>query len=172
MSKSRKSNITSFVNSIPEKNIEAEIESIDDTDKKLYQKLSHLEHVLLRPSTYIGSIEKTVEEVFVLDNSDPNDICITKKSIEYIPGLFKIFDEILVNAEDQERRLYLKKEGGDNSVFLVSNIKVDIEQDTGRITIYNDGDGIHIVKVDEHGIYAPELIFGHLLTGTNYDYSV
>jgi len=172
MSKSRKSNILKFVNSIPEKNIESEIESIDETDKKLYQKLSHLEHVLLRPSTYIGSIEKTVEEVFVIDDSEPDNVYIKKKSIEYIPGLFKIFDEILVNAEDQERRLFLKKEAGDNTVFLVSNIKVDIEQETGRITIYNDGDGIHIIKVDEHGIYAPELIFGHLLTGTNYDDSI
>ena len=140
----------------------------DDLDKQNYKKLSHIEHILVRPSTYIGSIDKTVEEMYVIDDDIPDDIRIVRQQIEYIPGLFKIFDEILVNATDHETRLAQKKKMGDATIMTVSQIKVDIDKDTGRITVYNDGDGIHIVQTDE-GVYAPEMIFGHLLTGTNYN---
>jgi len=140
-----------------------------EEDKKNYKKLSHIEHILVRPSTYIGSIEKTVEIMYTIDNSNEDEPIIIKKNIEYIPGLYKIFDEILVNATDHDTRLSVKRAQGDNSIIPVSNIKVDIEKDTGKISIYNDGDGIHIVEIEEHSCYAPELIFGHLLTGTNYN---
>ena len=145
------------------------IDSSAEDDKKNYKKLSHIEHILVRPSTYIGSIEKTVEDMFIMDYSNPEEPMILKKTIEYIPGLYKIFDEILVNATDHDTRLTVKRNQGDTSIIQVSNIKVDIEKDTGRITVYNDGDGIHVVEIDEHSCYAPELIFGHLLTGTNYN---
>jgi DNA topoisomerase-2 len=145
------------------------IDSSAEVDKKNYKKLSHIEHILVRPSTYIGSIEKTVEDMFIMDYSNTEEPMILKKSIEYIPGLYKIFDEILVNATDHDTRLTVKRNQGDTSIIPVSNIKVDIEKDTGRITVYNDGDGIHVVEIDEHSCYAPELIFGHLLTGTNYN---
>lgn len=147
----------------------SDTDSIDTEDKKNYKKLSHIEHVLVRPSTYVGSIEKNTEEMFVLDKNDPLNPCIIKRIIEYCPGLFKIFDEILVNVTDQETRLEQKKKNGDSNVISVSTIKVDIEKETGRISIYNDGDGIHVVQIEEHNCYAPELIFGHLLTGTNYN---
>jgi DNA topoisomerase-2 len=145
------------------------IDSSAEEDKKNYKKLSHIEHILVRPSTYIGSIEKTVEDMFIMDYSNPEEPMILKKTIEYIPGLYKIFDEILVNATDHDTRLTVKRNQGDTSIIPVSNIKVDIEKETGRITVYNDGDGIHVVEIDEHSCYAPELIFGHLLTGTNYN---
>lgn len=153
-------------NSIEHFNI---IDSSAEDDKKNYKKLSHIEHILVRPSTYIGSIEKTVEDMFIMDYSNPEEPMILKKTIEYIPGLYKIFDEILVNATDHDTRLTVKRNQGDTSIIQVSNIKVDIEKETGRITVYNDGDGIHVVEIDEHSCYAPELIFGHLLTGTNYN---
>lgn len=136
----------------------------DEQDKANYKKLSHLEHVLVRPSTYIGSVDKTSEEMYVFVEGK-----IVKKTIEYIPGLYKIFDEILVNAADHKTRLDALKESGDATVSSVSQIKVDIDRETGKISVYNDGDGIHIVKTDEEGVYAPELIFGHLLSGTNYN---
>jgi DNA topoisomerase-2 len=143
----------------------------DSKDQKLYQKLSHLEHVLKRPSTYIGSIEKTQEDAFVLDKSDPDvsNVKIVRKPIEFIPGLYKLVDELIVNMTDHWSRLAAKKSEGDSTIFPVSTIKVDVDKETGMISMYNDGDGIHIVKVDGHDMYAPELIFGHLLTGTNYD---
>ena len=140
----------------------------------LYKKLSHLEHILVRPSTYLGSVDKTTDDVYVVHKSTSEEgesVTIERRTIEYVPALYKIFDEILVNATDHYTRLR-----GDTSegISQVTSIKVDIDKESGRITVYNDGEGIHIVETeekDEDGkvIYAPELIFGHLLTGTNYD---
>lgn len=72
--------------------------------------------------------------------------------------MYKIFDEILVNAADNSVR-----------VKNMTELKVNIDKDEGSITVQNDGDGIPIVIHDEHKIYIPEMIFGHLLTGSNFD---
>lgn len=79
------------------------------------------------------------------------------KKIKYIPGLYKIFDEILVNAADNYQR--------DNKM---SKIDVTIDESTGMITVINDGKSIPVQVHREHKIYVAELIFGHLLTSSNY----
>lgn len=38
-----------------------------------------------------------------------------------------------------------------------------------RISVWNDGKGIPVVMHKEEKLYVPELIFGHLLTSSNYD---
>lgn len=128
---------------------------------KKYQKLDHREHVLHRPNMYIGNIETDVCETWVFDASMGKMI---KKELRYVPGLYKIFDEILVNAIDHGVRLKLN--GADN---LMKNIKISIDKETGYIEVMNDGDGIEVEKHPEHDVYIPELIFGHLLTSANYD---
>ncbi len=35
--------------------------------------------------------------------------------------------------------------------------------------MWNNGEGIPIEIHKEYNVYVPELIFGHLLTGSNYD---
>jgi DNA topoisomerase-2 len=67
-------------------------------------------------------------------------------------------DEILVNAADNIQRD--KK---------TNTIKVNIDQKQNRITVWNNGKGIPIEMHKEHGCYVPELVFGHLLTSSNYD---
>ena len=69
--------------------------------ERIYQKKSQLEHILLRPDTYIGSVEKITEVMWVYDNDKS---ALTQKEITYVPGLYKIFDEILVNAADNKVR--------------------------------------------------------------------
>ena len=66
------------------------------------EKLSHEEHILKIPDTYIGSVEKTTDNMWVYDTSLEK---MTKQNITYVPGEYKIYDEILVNAVDQEIRL-------------------------------------------------------------------
>ena len=51
---------------------------------------------------------------------------------------------------------------------MVNNIKVTINDDNS-ITFYNDGDGILVEYMEEHKMYPPTLIFGSLLSGTNFD---
>lgn len=133
-----------------------------------YQKLEHKEHVLTRPGMYIGAIEEDSYDTWVM-NRETNKM--EKKQLKYIPGLFKIFDEILVNAIDHSVRLKSMKTT-DNNVNLMKSIKVNINQQDGVIEVINDGDGIEVVEHPEHKIYIPELIFGNLLTSTNYDDSV
>lgn len=67
--------------------------------EEIYQKKSQLEHILLRPDTYIGSTEKQQQTMWVHDAAG-----LTFRNITYAPGLFKIFDEILVNAADNKVR--------------------------------------------------------------------
>lgn len=63
------------------------------------QKKSQLEHILLRPDTYIGSTEKQQQQLWVHDGDR-----MVMQNTSYVPGLYKIFDEILVNAADNKVR--------------------------------------------------------------------
>lgn len=71
------------------------------TIEAVYQKKSQLEHILLRPDTYIGSVEPVTEVMWVYDKEKE---AMTQREIKYVPGLYKIFDEILVNAADNKQR--------------------------------------------------------------------
>jgi DNA topoisomerase-2 len=132
-----------------------------------YKKYELLEHILALPDTYIGSIEPQKITSYIYDEE-------TKKMVvdelTYIPGLLKIFDEVIVNAIDHCMRLRADEEKGKEDIKHVKNIKVSIDKATGRITIMNDGNGVDIKKHSSYGdLWIPELIFGELLTSTNYD---
>ena len=60
--------------------------------ERIYQKKTQLEHILLRPDTYVGSIEETAKQMWVFDE---DSMAIVYKNITFVPGLYKIFDEIL-----------------------------------------------------------------------------
>jgi DNA topoisomerase II len=120
-----------------------------------YQKKSQIEHILLRPDTYIGSIEKQTQAMWVWDDQKQK---IVNNQITFVPGLYKIFDEILVNAADNKQR--------DGSM---NRIDVDINLEHNYVRVSNNGQGIPVVVHKEHHIHVPELIFGHLLTGSNFD---
>ena len=120
-----------------------------------YEKKTPREHVLLRPDTYIGDIEKTNDEMYVCD-SDNN---IIKQNVNYVPGLLKIFDELLVNSRDAACN--------DKTCNM---IKINIDKEEGCISVWNKGqDGIPVEEHPEHKILVPSMIFGELLTSSNYD---
>lgn len=121
----------------------------------IYQKKTQLEHILLRPDTYIGSVEVTKEVTWVYDAENNKMI---QKEIEFVPGLYKIFDEILVNAADNKQR--------DKNM---NTIKVEISQEKNTISVWNNGQGIPVVMHQEENMYVPSMIFGHLLTSSNYN---
>ncbi|ONI20485.1 hypothetical protein PRUPE_2G018500 [Prunus persica] len=123
------------------------------TIEEMYQKKSQLEHILLRPDTYIGSIEKHTQILWVYQNDE-----MVNRSISYVPGLYKIFDEILVNAADNKQR--------DSSM---DSVKVTIDVEQNCISVYNNGAGVPVEIHQEEKVYVPELIFGHLLSSSNYD---
>uniref|UniRef100_A0A7S1Z3I8 DNA topoisomerase 2 n=1 Tax=Ditylum brightwellii TaxID=49249 RepID=A0A7S1Z3I8_9STRA len=125
------------------------------TVEQIYQKKSQLEHILLRPDTYIGSVERLTQPMWVLDGSTNK---IISRNTTYTPGLYKIFDEILVNAADNKQR--------DPDM---DKLDITIDAATNTISVKNNGKGIPVVMHKEHNCYVPTLIFGHLLTGSNFD---
>ena len=129
-----------------------------------YKKYELLEHIQSLPDTYIGSTELTKIKTYIYCDENKK---MVEKEITYIPGLLKIFDEVVVNAIDHSMRL--KSETKEN-IKHVKNIKITIDKSDGKISIFNDGNGIDIEKHSEYNdIWIPELIFGELLTSTNYD---
>mmetsp|Transcript_86709 Transcript_86709/g.135717 ORF Transcript_86709/g.135717 Transcript_86709/m.135717 type:complete len:1216 (-) Transcript_86709:139-3786(-) len=125
------------------------------TVEQIYQKKTQVEHILLRPDTYVGSVEHQDDKLWVW-NSEKEEM--EYRSISYVPALYKIFDEILVNAADNLQR--------DTSM---NTIKVEIDTKQGRIKVYNNGKGLPIQIHKTHKVFVPELVFGHLLTSDNYD---
>ena len=161
------------------------VKSNDKTSDSSIVKLDHKTHILKLPDTYIGSIEPTTEYLWnintpnnqkqkqnnesisdseIADDSIETTI-FTKRDTTYIPGEYKIFDEIIVNALDQ----YIRTNEDSNCSDKVKNIKINVDKDMGKISVYNDGEGIKIEIHPKEKIYNPELIFGHLLTSTNYN---
>jgi DNA topoisomerase-2 len=122
------------------------------------QKLTHIEHILKRPDSYVGPVDLSTEAYWILNG---NKSQFEKKNVKYSPALLKIFDEILVNAIDRNS-MHPKN---------VSSISVSIDKETGAVTIENNGPlgGISVRMHEKEGIWNPELVFGHLLTSTNYD---
>uniref|UniRef100_A0A915Q4L1 DNA topoisomerase 2 n=1 Tax=Setaria digitata TaxID=48799 RepID=A0A915Q4L1_9BILA len=118
---------------------------------------------------------------------------IVQREISYVPGLYKIFDEILVNAADNKQRdpkmnlikvnisnvivvaLYFRREwkiiiSSDTFLGVLSaRERVSLKKEKNEISIYNNGRGIPVVLHKIEKLYVPELIFGTLLTSSNYD---
>ena len=132
------------------------------TIEETYTKKSQIEHVYDLPDTYIGSVEKTEIDTWVYDDTENKMIYRNNK---YIPGLYKIFDEILVNSIDQHVRM----KSNEKTYNKVNTIKVSIDVENNIISVYNNGKGIDIVEHKEFKIWIPELIFGNLLTSSNYN---
>ena len=51
----------------------------------------------------------------------------------------------------------------------MDTLKVSIDKENNLISVYNNGKGIPIEMHAKEHVYVPELIFGHLLTSSNYD---
>ena len=132
-----------------------------------YRQMEHIKHIKELPDTYVGSSISEDKELFIYENNK-----ILKKSINWVPALYKIFDEIIVNAIDNHTRTKREKENNlKKMVRVMSKLEVTIDKNTGIISVLNDGEGIEIKKIDtekKKGIYVIELIFGELLTSENF----
>ena len=133
-----------------------------ETDLNKYQKKSDKQHILDNPDTYIGSVELVDSNEFVFSEDN-----ISKKLIAYNPGLYKLFDEGIVNCRDHVVRMQQAIKNEEKDCIPVSYIDISITD--GTITMINDGNGIDVAEHPEYKIWIPELIFGHLRTSTNYN---
>ena len=122
-----------------------------------YQRKTHREHILDLPDTYIGSVTTANEVAFLREGDE-----FKEAPIALNPGFYKLIDELLVNAHDQVVRLRSRQ-----STNPVKNI--DITCSDISFNIKNDGEPIDVAEHPEHKTWIPQMIFGELLTSTNYD---
>lgn len=126
-----------------------------DKIRTTYKKLNEIEHVLLRPGRYLGTVAPTENFTFVIDSEGK----IKWGAYKYSPAFVKIFDEIISNSAD-----FSKREEGKH----LNKIEVNIDRATGEISVYDNG-GIPVVKHPDYDQYIPEMIFGELRAGSNFN---
>ena len=127
-----------------------------------YQQKTDKQHILDNPDTYIGAVENIDQDMWVFDETSS---AVVERSIHYNPGLYKLFDEGIVNARDHVVRMI---QSAAKNKKCVTYINTTVAED-GTITISNDGNGIDVAKHPENNLWIPEMIFGHLRTSTNYN---
>jgi len=129
-----------------------------------YKKHTHREHILELPDTYVGSIDTSVESRWIYNESKGE---MEWRTVRFCPGFLKVFDELLVNALDHKVRQEGRIKAGLADQVPVKHIDITLTDTT--ISVKNDGNGVPVDTHAETGVWAPELIFGHLLTSSNYD---
>ena len=125
------------------------------SEEEVYQRLTPHEHVLARPGMYIGSPVVVSKSMWLYDDEAQ---CMVWRSVQFNSGLYKIFDEILVNALDNRQR---DPEG-------TRAIDVEIDE-AGRVSVRNDGRGIPVRRHATEDLWVPEMVMGELHTGSNFD---
>lgn len=135
-----------------------------------YIKQDPITHILTRPDMYVGSksVEQREEYVWRASGNNQYDLAMRKEhvsvkfgriireEVSVSPALLRTFIEILSNAIDNKTR--------DSSMSFI-----EVTLTPTECTIKNDGAVIPIEKNEGEGIYNHTLIFGHLLSGSNYD---
>ena len=129
-----------------------------------YQKLDSISHIHKRPDMYIGTNRtRDVTDQFFCESVDDNQVQISyQATMPSNDGFTRIFLEALSNAVDNFYR-------SQNTTSPLTKIMVELNRDTGWTSVQNDGMHIPIEMHVEENIYVPELIFGHLLSGSNLD---
>ena len=125
------------------------------TIEEIYKSMDPIEHIILRPGMYIGSIKNEPKQMFLYSDDESKMIL---KDIEYTPGLLKLLDEIISNSCDEYRR---------KTNLGLTELHIIIDK-SGKVIIRDNG-GIPVVKHKDAKVYIPEFIFGQLRTSSNYD---
>jgi DNA topoisomerase-2 len=136
------------------------------TDLKSY---SDIQHVLLRSDMYVGSIKTCKETRWIIQNKEESNQAeqeAVQLELEFNPALEQCILELLVNAADHVQRCKTLIDE-EIEVEPVTKIKVDLKID--HITVYNNGQGIPLELHPETKLYGPEMVFGNMRSGSNYD---
>jgi DNA topoisomerase-2 len=117
-----------------------------------YKVLNHIDHILLRPQTYLGSNKPHTSHKWLYNGKK-----MIREEITYVPSFLKIFDELIINSIDESKR-------NPN----LNKIEVNLDLKTNKISVRDNG-GIPVVIHKDHNKYVPEVIFSNLMSGSNYD---
>lgn len=114
--------------------------------------LDDVAHCLLRPGMYIGSPKEEIIQSYVYDNNT-----IVQKDVPQIPGLLKLFDEVIMNSIDEAIRTNFKY-----------STKIKVTSNFPTISIEDNGRGLPIEFDETRKCWTPEIIFTHLKAGNNF----
>ena len=117
------------------------------------KKLTEREHILKRPTMYIGAVDLTSSNEYILSDNDK----IEYKEVQYVPGLIKIINEIIDNSVDVAIKSNFK-----------SSTEISIKMEKDCVEVHDNGTGIPVVK-NSDGHYFAELAWGHARAGSNFD---
>lgn len=120
---------------------------------EIYKTLSDIDHTLLRPASFLGSVVSEKSNQYVLEDSK-----FVLKEVLYNPGFHKLFDEIISNSVDESKRPNTK----------LNTIKVEIDKTKGTISVFDNG-GIPVEMHKDTKMYVPQMIFGNLRSSSNYN---
>lgn len=119
--------------------------------ENVIKKLTDREHILLKPSMYIGAIDITSKELLILENDK-----FVFKTVSYNPGFLKIFDEILDNSIDEAIRTKFE---------YANNIYIEFKDNT--FTIEDNGRGVPQSCVGD--LPQAVIAFTEARAGSNFD---
>lgn len=120
---------------------------------EIYKSLSDIDHTLLRPSSFLGSIVTETSKQYILEDGK-----FINRDVQYNPGFHKLFDEIISNSVDESKRPGTK----------LTTIKVSIDLKNKSICVYDNG-GIPVEIHSDTKMYVPQMIFGNLRSSSNYN---
>lgn len=126
--------------------------------QNLYKKLEHVDHILLRPDRHVGSTRDKTVDTWVVYPSKIEEM-LKWETVTFHPALLKLFDEIITNSVD-----FSKTPEGSH----LNSISVTVNQFMGSITVEDNG-GIPIELHKEYGGWIPDMLFGELYSGSNYN---
>jgi DNA gyrase/topoisomerase IV subunit B len=116
-------------------------------------ELSDIEHVLKRPTIYIGNVKEELIPSYIYNAEDG----ITFQDINLNSGLLKIVSEIIDNGVDEAVRCQYKYA-----------TKIEVWYKAGEITTRDNGRGLPIEEKAD-GKYTPEVIYTRLKSGSNFN---
>ena len=119
--------------------------------KNDFKILDDREHILQRPSMYVGSISSEEQTDFNLIDEK-----ISYHTVNVVPGLLKIINEIIDNSVDEAIK----------TKFEYAN-EISIDIDSTQVTVQDNGRGIPVVKHPEG--YQPYLCWGRAKAGSNFN---
>ena len=125
------------------------------TTNKEIVALSDFEHVLHRPTMYIGSVERSEEKVQIVENKK-----LVEKTKVISVGFYKMLNEIVDNAFDEAKRM----KGSMPKVIVKINSK------TNEVTVTDTGGGFHNAEKENKktGASNVETAMSMLRAGSNF----
>lgn len=135
---------------------------MQSSTQRKFVKLSGRDNILQRSDMYCGSTTPDMRSCYVSNSEGGMELL----DVNVAPAFLQIYEEVLINAADRVSVFYEKSGHVDKKTTVIN---VVVCEESGEITITNNGDGIPTGFNEEHGCQIPELVFGHLRTSSNYD---